>query len=324
MSHGPTVIAIDVGGTKVAAALVTSAGDQSALSQVITEASSAPALVKQLEALISELMGGADTKPSAIGVGLPGVVDSATGTAVKAANLPFKQTKVGPALERAFRLPVFLDNDANAGALGEKWFGDGIGISDFMFVSVGTGVGSGIVVNHRLLSGHQGRSPELGHTIIDPNGPQCGCGSRGCIEALAAGPAIAARFTAATGKAATARDVIGSALAGDQDALEALRESVAYLGIGIANAWQLLAPQKIILGGGVALAGEILLDLLSEEIPRLTTSGTSVLRSLSLSRLKGTSGVLGAASLAFERLSSEAGTSLPLPEPAVQKVEVHK
>jgi glucokinase len=199
-----------------------------------------------------------------VGVALPGLVDS-EGRAVLLPNLHgdwVGQTIAEP-LQRALGRPVRLLNDGHAFALAEARIGAARGAADVLCVVCGTGIGGGLVIGGRLHLGVENRAGEIGHHTVVEDGPQCGCGNRGCLEMLAGARAIAA----AAGQSSF-DDVVSAARAGDQRARNALRRAAAYIGIAIANLSIFLTPQRIVVGGGVAEAGELLLDPLRAEVER--------------------------------------------------------
>lgn len=313
MSDPRAVVGIDVGGTKIATALVSPAGELITARTVPTPTSSDTALLRRLEMTVTDLLADAGEPVAALGVGLPGVIDSSAGVAVSGANVPWAHTAVAPYLREAFGLPAYIDNDANAGALGERWFGRGRGVARFVYVSVGTGIGSGVVVDGHLLPDNQGHSSELGHTIVELNGPPCACGSRGCLETLAAGPSLTRRMRQKYGREASGQQIFAAAAQGDPQAQAVLEETVVYLAVGVINAWRLLTPDLVIVGGGVARAGQQLLTPLRRAVAELAPKDPVIAASVELAQLGGASGVLGAAAVALEKLggSAPAGAAAP-------------
>jgi len=199
-----------------------------------------------------------------IGLGLPGPLDLRRGRTVFLANMPgWKDVPVVQPLAAAAGLPVALVNDARAFTLGEFQLGAGRGASTMIGVTLGTGVGGGIIVNGQLLLDLNGTAGEIGHQTLEPSGPPCGCGNHGCLEQFASGPAIAR----AAG-AETAEQVVEAARAGDAVAREALAHAGRYLGIGIANVVLTVAPEAVVIGGGVAEAGELILEPTRQELAR--------------------------------------------------------
>ncbi|HWS87939.1 MAG TPA: ROK family protein, partial [Pyrinomonadaceae bacterium] len=199
-------------------------------------------------------------------------------------NLPgWDEFPVAALVRERLGVPVLLDNDANAAALGEREYGAGRGADNLVYVTISTGIGGGIIVNGRLVHGVGDAAGEVGHMVVEPGGPPCGCGARGCLEALCSGTSIARRAAerlAGGGRTSmllegggglegiTARAVAEAARAGDAVAGEVWDETVAYLALGLGNVVAALAPEAVILGGGVSTAGDQLLVPLRERIRR--------------------------------------------------------
>ncbi|MDE7158560.1 MAG: ROK family protein [Clostridiales bacterium] len=219
-------------------------------------------------------------KIEAIGIGSPGVIDSSTGTVVSWTNFFWKDVPLGSLVSNLLQKPCFVTNDANAAALGEAKFGAGKNYSDSVFVTIGTGVGGGIVIDGKLFEGYKSAGAELGHTVIRQNGELCTCGRRGCFERYASTSALI-RLTREKMKentksamwkfAETVDDVDGrtsflAAKQGDESAKKVITEFIAALGEGIANVVNLLRPQAIIIGGGISAEGDVLLKPLKDYV----------------------------------------------------------
>jgi len=213
-------------------------------------------------------------RPLGIGLGVPGLVDLRQGGLRIAPNLGWKNIPVRQIWKERFNLPVFVENDAKASALGEYYFGVARGQDNFIYLHAGLGLGAGIMIDGKLFRGSRGYASEVGHMIIDPNGEQCGCGKRGCWETLVGPRAVIRRFrqTLRQGVPSTVlhlaendldnvtfEKVANAALAGDAAALAAMQEVGGNLGFGIANLVNIFNPQMVVLGGELAYAGEILL-----------------------------------------------------------------
>lgn len=226
-----------------------------------------------------------------IGVGMHGLVDPQKGVAHYAPNLNLRDIPIREELETAFDLPVEIENDVRAMALGESWFGNGQGFDHFICINVGMGIGAGIILDNKLFTGSSFTAGEIGHTTIDVEGPKCSCGNYGCLQALAAGPAIAARAKKEIrlGRESlitelvhgdlediTGETVHQAALQGDPLAIEALKNTGRYLGIGVANLINLLNPSRVILGGGVSKAGEFILGPMKETVEKRALNSASI------------------------------------------------
>lgn len=283
------VIGVDVGGTKVAAALARGrlpgpeARSSSELETpeildrfiVPTDVTSSEAAVRSIEACIADI-GHGSGRVEAIGVGVASMVDFAGGHVVDSVNLPLSDVPLRDLLQRRFGVPVVIDNDATVAAIGEWVYGAGVGTSDMIMLTLGTGVGGGIISGGRPLRGYSGAAGELGHIVIDVNGPECpaNCPGRGCLEAYAAGPAMGAAALAAAelepqsalGRALAAGRTVDSrlltrlALEGDAGAIAVLQRTGEYLGAGLVTLSNIFDPQLFVIGGGASAAGDLLLE----------------------------------------------------------------
>jgi len=267
-------LVLDFGGTKHTAAVI-AAGEREwrACRRVFSPPGADAAYdLATMRALAWELLAG--ERPAAIGVSFGGPVDASTGTVRLSHHVPsWENTPLRAILEAEFGAPASVDNDANVAALGEHRFGAGQGTESLMYITVSTGVGGGWVLNGQPWRGAEGMAGEIGHTVVDPHGPLCLCGKRGCVERLASGPYIAQRarewletqpergqvlreLAGHDLQAVTAQLVSQAAAQGDGLAWEALEVAAWALGVGIGNAANLVNPQRFILGGGVTKAGE--------------------------------------------------------------------
>ncbi|GAA4720066.1 ROK family transcriptional regulator [Brevibacillus fulvus] len=252
-----------------------------------------------------------------IGVGMHGLVNPDEGVSIYAPNLHLRQIPIRQALEEAFQIPVEVENDARAMALGESWFGNGQGVENSVSIYVGMGVGAGIILNHKLYRGASHTAGEMGHTTVDANGPKCSCGNYGCLEALVAGPAIVARTQTALREGResiilqlaegdfdkiSGEIVYQAALQADPLALEILRDTGRYLGIGIANIINTLNPQKVIIGGGVSKSGEFILEALREQVQRRSLETPCQAVTIETAKLGGHATAIGAATLILRNL----------------------
>lgn len=265
-----TAIGIDVGGTKISIVIGNTRGRILSRREIPTRVNSeAGDCVKEITANLEEMLRETSLKRSRIlgvGVGIPGAVNRIKGVVPRSPHLPgWKNIPLKRIFKRKFSLPVIMANDANAAAVGEKFFGLGKKCEHFIYVTVSTGVGGGIIVHGRLLEGASWVGGEIGHMTIVPNGNQCNCGNYGCLEAYASGTAIAkdavrrirkgeksslARVLKENGSL-SARDVGAAAKARDRLALDVYEQAGYYLGIGIANLLNILNPEVVSLGGGV-------------------------------------------------------------------------
>jgi glucokinase len=308
-----TAIGVDVGGTGTKAALVTDAGDILLRVESVTDPSSGTkGIIEAIDELI-RLAPGVEASPSAVGVGAAGFIDATTGSVIFAPNLTYDDPHVADAVRARIGLPVVVDNDAYAAAWGERTFGAARGLDHVVLVTLGTGIGSGFVVGGKLLRGSTGAGAEFGHTIVDPDGPECPCGLRGCIEQLASGGAIGrvARRAAEGNPTTTMIDMAGSVEAitaehvakaareYDELALTIMREAGGWLGVGLSNIANLFDPQSIVLGGGVVKAGEAFLGVARDKLVAMTGAQRRRPMRLDVTALGRDAGIVGAAALAF-------------------------
>ena len=265
-----TAIGIDIGGTKISMAVGNANGKILAHREIPTRTGSETrrcleALAQNLKALIAE-SGVSKNRISGIGVGIPGPVDSRKGVVPCSPHLPgWTGFALRRWLEKKIGIRAVMANDANAAALGEKKFGQGRGLRHFIYMTISTGIGGGIVVNSKLLEGSGFAAGEVGHMTIVTRGDRCGCGKRGCLEAYASGTAIAnfaarelkrgrrsAAIRALMRQEPLSAKILGlAARQGDGLARAVFRRAGVYLGVGVANLLNILNPEKIILGGGV-------------------------------------------------------------------------
>jgi len=273
-TNGTLVVGVDIGGTKVAAGLVNRNGEIKAQIRTPMVANREPG--EGLAAVVSaiDMLLGSDPKARTlirgIGICAPGPLDPATGVVINPPNVPcWRNFPLAAEVEKIYRVPVKVENDANAAALAEAYWGAGRGYRHIFYAGIGTGIGTGIVFDGRIYNGRTGAAAEGGHMSIDYRGPRCGCGKPGCIEILAAGPAIARRARAKLASQQSPRSIlldlakgnidavtsemVGQAFAaGDLLAKETLLETVDLLSLWLSNIVDLLEPDVIIIGGGVA------------------------------------------------------------------------
>jgi glucokinase len=250
----PVVVGVDIGGTKVLGVAV-GAGTVVLRRVYETHSARGPSAVADLVASIVARCADGE-RVSAVGIAVAGWLGPGRDTVLRAANLGLRDDRLGAAVAVRAGAPVVLDNDGNAAALAEDRFGAARGCRVSMTVTVGTGVGGGVVVDGRLLAGAHGLAGEVGHMCLDEDGPACVCGGRGCLESYASGPAIAR-----AADRPSAFDVVRAARSGDRVALAALSAAGSALGRGIGRLAVALDPDIVVIGGGVAAgAGGLLLD----------------------------------------------------------------
>ncbi len=263
-----TYIAVDIGGTRIRVAVYPETSIEPVQQKRIPTQGSNGTALDRLQGLIAELWPENDEVFS-IGVAAPGPLNPKAGILYNAPNIPgWVNLPLRQVLEDRFEVPVALGNDANMAALGEARFGAGVGHHDLIYITISTGIGGGVILDDRLVLGANGLAGELGHVTIVEDGPVCGCGKRGHLEALASGTAIA-RYTVKqleagrpsslkqVGPAVTAKDVALAAAGGDELATEAMKRAGTFMGVALANYLHIFNPTMIILGGGVSRSGPV-------------------------------------------------------------------
>ena len=308
---------VDIGGTKIAVGVVDPSGRVLARDECATEVQRGfDHAMRQVTTMLRQCAERAGIKLRGIGIGCAGPVDSASGALGNVNNLPgWKGGNPVDILSRAFGVPAALENDADAAALGELRWGAGRSKARFLYVIVGTGIGVSVIVDGKVYRGVDACHPEIGHHIIDPSGPPCSCGVRGCWESLAAGPAMTewlrknAPATYGNGNL-SAREICARAQDSDEWAQRAVEHEAYYLGLGLANLITFFAPEAIVLGGSVMKSAHLFLDRMREVI-RQNCKLVPVDRvEITLAALGADAGVIGAAQVwhdRFERYGGEVG-----------------
>lgn len=277
------IIGVDIGGTQIRTALSDLEGNiiHRVAHPTLAEEGVGPVIGRIKEA-IREAAGEHLEEAQAIGIASAGPLDPWEGVIIKAPNLPgWRNVPLKAIIEEEFELPTYVGNDANLAALAEQQFGAGKGARDLIYITHSTGIGGGIIVDDRLLLGSKGLGAEVGHITLDIDGPRCGCGSIGCLEAMAAGPAIARNAVEAIkgGRETiipelvdgdlsqiTAKEVNQAAQQGDELGIELIQQAGKLLGIGLVSLMHLFNPEIIIIGGGVSKAGDLLFESVRETV----------------------------------------------------------
>jgi glucokinase len=266
--------AVDIGGTKIAAGMV----DENGTILCRVEAPTEPELgfeqaLSRIAAMLREASRRAGVPICGIGIGCTGPIDPFTGVVGKVDFLPgWEGGNLAEGLGRAFRVPVAVENDADAAALGEAGWGSGRGKKHFIYVTISTGIGGGIILDGKLYRGVDGAHPEIGHHVIDPAGPLCFCGAHGCWERLAAGPAMVEWLKSQIppqmrpSAPLDAKEICDRAACGDELCGKAVDREASYLGLGLANLITLFTPDAIALGGGVMKSAHLFLQRAREVI----------------------------------------------------------
>lgn len=315
----PLVLAIDLGGTKIMAALVSAQGEIVTGERWPTPAEEGPeAVINRLFSALEAILNQNNLKPSqleAISIACAGAIDLERGLVTSSPHLPgWQDVPLKEIVQKKYGVDIFLLNDASAAALGEHRYGAGRGVNNLVLLTIGTGIGGGVIINGHLYQGVSGSAGEIGHMTIDLHGPSCVCGNIGCLELLASGTAMAeaARRRLAQGERSslvemvagklekiTAKELDIAARNGDSLAEEVIREAGTYLGVGLANVVNIFNPEMVIIGGGVAKLGDLFLEparqVVRERAFQLAARAVRIVRS----QLGDEAGVLGAAVFAL-------------------------
>jgi glucokinase len=314
----PAVVGVDVGGTKIAAGRV-SGTSADRIPDRDTDLSSSAALLDQIEAAVRETIDRSGPV-GAVGVGVPSQVDFASGAVVASANIPLNDVPLREELGERLGAPVYVDNDANCAALAEARSTDDAPAQSLVMLTLGTGVGGGVVIDGRIFRGSSGLGAELGHVVVDANGPECPgtCPNRGCLEALCSGTALERAATAfaagnpasrlgelagETGGRVKGRAVVDAARDGDADARELLVDVGRWLGVGIASFANIFEPEHVVVGGGLSKAADLFLPVAETEARGRALPGLAGRWRLSVAKAGNDAGVIGAGLLAAQELA---------------------
>lgn len=308
------IIGVDIGGTKVAAALVSATGEIFHKTRVpmVSTGNAAAGFAAVREAIGATYAGLPEASVTGIGICSPGPLDPKTGVVLNPPNLPcWRNFPLAAETEKAFGVPARVDNDANAAGLAEAIWGAGVGYRNVFYATLGTGIGAGIIFDRQIYHGRTGSAAEGGHVCIDYKGPRCACGKRGCIEALASGPQIArlaqqklaggakSRILAYAGSLEQVRpEHVGQAFGeGDPVAREVLTEIAFLLTVWLGNIVDLLEPDAMVVGGGVAELMSSFFAGMSADLPHWCLNQRAGEIPLVLARYGADAGIAGAASL---------------------------
>jgi glucokinase len=320
-SRTSTIIGIDLGGTRTKIGLIDRRGKILFSKDYETQVKMGKERVlRRIGSIILEVIRIAKrnwTSPELIGIGSPGMIDREEGIVRLSPNFPdWKEVPLARFISREAGLPTFLDNDANMVTYGEKWVGAGKDLDHFVCLTLGTGVGSGLVLDGHLWYGAQGSGPEIGHTTILPRGDRCNCGNRGCLETLASAPYLVKKAINGLDKKIptllsetlsrrsgeiSAKLLFETALKGDPFCISLFAEMGKFLGIALANLVKILGIEGVVLGGGVSKAATIFLPYLEKEFKKRLTMVSPDRVSIRVSFLGEKSGILGAAKMAMDR-----------------------
>jgi glucokinase len=317
---GPPVVGVDLGGTKILAGVVSAENQILGRAKVSSPAQEGAAAI--LGALVESVDGALAAARlsrgdiAAVGVGSPGPLDVETGTILFSANMNVRDFALGPDLSRAVGCPVLVQNDVRVGGYGEFRLGAGMGFRDLIAAFVGTGIGGCVILRGQIVTGSTGNAGELGHIIIKANGPMCGCGARGCMEALASRTAITRRVNKAIRKGIPSMlheriarkgrlksgDLSDALAAHDRVALKEVRRAARYLGLGLGSLINVFGPEIVIIGGGVTEAlGEPYVEMVREAARGQALADPMGKIRIERAALGDDAGILGASLLARER-----------------------
>ncbi len=299
-----SVIGVDLGGTKILAGVVDRESRVLRRVEHPTPVSSQAELLSRLDAVVEELL--SDDGVAALGFGIPSTVDQVRGRAVFSTNLPLADLDFRDRMQERFGLPVGIDNDANAATIAEWVVGAGRGTRHMVMLTLGTGIGGGLILDGRPYRGSVGAAAELGHIVIQHDGPPCQgvCTGRGHLEVLASGTAAGKVARELLGPEANAYDLVRKAQDGDVAAVEALAEIGRKLGSGIGSLVNIFNPELVVIGGGFAAAGDLVLDPAREVMRREALEPARDLVRIVHAELGPEAGLVGAALVAFETLDA--------------------
>ena len=330
--RGRYIVGVDLGGTNiVVGAMQADGGSQFAIrSQPTQPERGADAVVDRIAQMIEDVIAATSAETGAaradflgVGIGSPGPLDRQTGIVIMTPNLGWRDFPLRDAVAARVRLPSTLDNDANCATVGEWWCGAARGARHVIGVTIGTGIGGGLIIDGELYHGASDVAGEIGHTTIDSTGRRCKCGNYGCLEAYASGPAIAERAREALddGESSLMRDLVDCDLSrltarfvyeastrGDPIAREVVRDTARFLGAGLANLLNIFNPDVVVLAGGVTDAGDALFEPLRGEIRRRAFRAAVDACRIVPGALGGSAGVIGAvATFKMQRMGGVAG-----------------
>lgn len=305
------LIGIDVGGTNLVAAKVNDSGEiLEKISIPVNRSASAEQLCADLVGIARQAA--KDDEIEAVGIGFPGLVDNDSGIVLQTPNMPFSNTPFRKLFQKQWNVPIYMGNDANCAAIGEYWAGAAKGRETAMMITLGTGIGGGLVINGKLYAGFSGGGMEVGHMVIDPNGPTCGCGRKGCFEQFASATALireaktqmlqnkdSCLWAACNDKSESLQGVhvFRAAGEGDSTAQKVLNTYIDYLAMGLVNLINILQPEVICLGGGISNAqDDLFLIPLREQVMKYVFDKNATL-CLKRATLGNDAGLVGAAML---------------------------
>jgi glucokinase len=297
-------VGVDVGGTKILAGVVDRAGEVARLEERPTPTSSTEELLTELDHIVDGLL---DDDVAAIGFGIPSTIDQRSGRAISSVHIPLVDVDFRDRMASRYSVPVAIDNDGNAAAIAEWQLGAGRGASDLVVLTLGTGIGGGLILGGRPYRGWIGAGAELGHIVIDYGGEPCGggCTGRGHFEGFAAGTAADVAAVRRFGVGSNGKTLVEAALVGDEGARDDLARLGRHLGAGIASLVNIFNPEVVVIGGSFAAAGNLILDSARETLAREGLAPMRDLVRLEWAQLGREAGMIGAALVGFEALDAD-------------------
>jgi glucokinase len=314
-------IGIDLGGTSVSVGFVTPTGKILHCEESATDRAKGPEhVVRIIGSMARKLKNNSGLTPSAAGIGAPGPLDTRTGVISEMPNFDWSNVPLCDMLRRELGIPVYLENDANAAAFGEYRAGAGAGSRCLVCLTLGTGIGGGLVIDGNVFRGVSDAAAEFGHMIVEIDGRACGCGKRGCLERYASATAVAGRaverlgagepsmlYDMTGGKVSlvSAEMVARAAGEGDRLAAEVITEAVSYLAVGVSNLLNILNPDVVVIGGGLSGAGDLIMEPLRIRTEELSFRVQNDVVRIIPSALGRHAGVIGSALLALARMTED-------------------
>src|SRR5699024_2429539 len=297
---------VDIGGTKIAIAIVSEYGNIIEKNIIQTDHSKTPEqmisiIYDEIKKVVSE-SGVQLEEIKGVGVGAPGPLDSENGRIICPPNLKsWIDIPIVQLMKQELALPVLLENDANVAALAEKWIGAGLGSNNFAYMTVSTGVGAGIIVDGNLLRGIKGNAGDIGHTVVDPSFGQCSCGQYGCLESIASGTAIAEHGTKIIGRELSTKEVFELYSEGEEKIVDLIERIFRVLGVACVSMINTFDLEKIVIGGGVSEVGEVLFNAVQSYVGKYALNPVGRQTKVVPAKLGQSAGVIGAADLWFFR-----------------------
>lgn len=298
-------IGVDIGGTKVAMAMVNQNGEINEQNIIPTDLFISPqAMILRINNEIEQIFKNSKVPEKdivGIGIGAPGPLDSKNGIITCPPNLKtWVDIPVQKLVQQSFSFPVRLENDASVASLAEKWIGAGQENENFVYITVSTGIGAGIIADGRLLRGLKGNAGDIGHTVVDPSFGQCTCGQYGCLEAIASGTAIAKRGTEIMGIDLSTKEIFNLYAEGNKKIVNLIESVFRVLGVACVNVINTFDTEKIVIGGGVSRVGDPLFKSIQNYVNQYALNPTGRETEIVPAKLEQSAGVVGAAALCFD------------------------